>query len=618
MNKFTKHSIITACVVVLTTGIIMPSTLFAATSPSLGSEAVYGIVSDTYTNTLNAGTQTIINGAVCYTTPPGTAPVTITGATVVPCDPLTAGPDQIAALANINGQACVSIGAGAVDLNAITVGANPPGTFPPGCYTSGGAMNIVLSTTVTLSGVGTYIFRPGGGITTGQDSLVTLAGGASACDVFWAPNGNTTLGANTAPTLVVPTFVGNILNIAPNFISIGHFAHLLGRALAFGQTVTTDSNTITVPTCPVAPAPAPAPSSARDGTINVVKVVINDNGGTKTISDFPLSVNGRLVLSGVTNTFTAPAAVYNVRETGNANYTQTFSGDCDVAGRIGLNPGENKFCIITNDDIGAPIVVPPIPPLIDVVKVPSPLALPGGPGPVAYTYTLRNIGTVPVTDITMVGDTCSPIVLSAGDTNADAKLDVSETWVYRCATALSKTHTNTVVTTGWANGVSAVDITSATVVVGLPVVPPLIHVTKIPSPLALNAGGGMVTYTQRVTNPGTVALSNVVLYDDKCSPVQYVSGDANGNSKLEPTETWIYSCKANLTRTTTNTVVANGEANGLVARDLAVVTVIVTAPGLPNTGISPEWKSTLWNIVVLSILLCGAIFIVTVLRKRKI
>jgi hypothetical protein len=41
--------------------------------------------------------------------------------------------------------------------------------------------------------------------------------------------------------------VGNILDAAG--ITIGHFANLTGRALAFGGTVTTDADTITVPTC---------------------------------------------------------------------------------------------------------------------------------------------------------------------------------------------------------------------------------------------------------------------------------------------------------------------------------------------------------------------------------
>jgi len=107
-------------------------------------------------------------------------------------------------------------------------------------------MNVTLSTTVTLNGAGVYVFRPGGALNTGANSSVVLAGGACASDVFWAPVGATTLGANAAlsPT---PTFVGNILDAAG--ITIGHFANLTGRALAFGGTVTTDANTITVPIC---------------------------------------------------------------------------------------------------------------------------------------------------------------------------------------------------------------------------------------------------------------------------------------------------------------------------------------------------------------------------------
>jgi hypothetical protein len=110
-------------------------------------------------------------------------------------------------------------------------------------------MNVTLSTTVTLSGQGVYVFRPGGALNTGANSLVRLANGACASDVYWAPIGATTLGANAAlsPT---PTFVGNILDAAG--INIGHFANLTGRALAFGGTVTTDAVTITVPTCSTA------------------------------------------------------------------------------------------------------------------------------------------------------------------------------------------------------------------------------------------------------------------------------------------------------------------------------------------------------------------------------
>ena len=342
----------------------------------------------------------------------------------------------------------------------------------------------------------------------------------------------------------------------------------------------------------------------------VNKIVINDDGSVKIISDFSLFLDGNGVTSGVATATTV--GLHTVSETADSGYTTVIGGDCTADGKITLALGDVKICTVTNDDI-APVVppssggrsryVPPVPPLIDVVKVPNPLVLPAGSGPVAYTYTLYNIGTVPVTNITMVDNSCSPITLVSGDINTDAKLDVDEIWKYTCSATLSATHTNIVTTTGWANGINAIDIANATVIVGVPVVPPLIHVTKVPNPLALSAGGGMVTYTNKVTNPGTVALSNVRLTDDKCGPVKYISGDTNGDSKLDTTETWVYTCQAELAKTTVNTVTANGEANGLTARDFAITTVVVAAavPNLPDAGFIPAESVLSWPIAMISI-----------------
>src|SRR3989344_4524619 len=577
-------------------GLALPLTALAATTPSLGQATTYGVLGSTYSN---ATGPTTITGDVGFTTGPAVTPLG-THANYGSGAPYSAaGSAQSTALSNLNDQflaSCTSLGA-AVNLDNVT--GHTTGIYTPGCYSSTGAMNITTGQTVTLNGAGTYKFSPNGALTTEANTTVTVTGGASACDVFWIPTAATTLSAVTA-------FKGTVIDDAG--ITIGDAVTWIGRALSFASTVTTPNTnaTITVPsTC--ATAPGSGGGGQQYGNINVVKTVINDSGGTKTVADFPLFVNGSPVVSGVTNSFPAPAGVYTVTETGNANYTQSFSGGCDSNGRMALNQGDNRFCVITNDDIGPPTAV--VPPLIDVVKVPSPLALPAGSGPVTYTYTLKNIGTVPVTDITMVGDTCSPIVLASGDTNADKKLQVNETWVYRCSTTLSATHTNVVTTTGWANGISAVDIASATVVVGTSAVPPLIHVPKVPSPLTLPAGGGTVTYTEKISNPGTVALSGVSISDDKCSPVTYVSGDTNANKKLEATETWTYTCRANLTRSTTNTVTVSGDANGLTARDYAIATVLVAAPGLPNTGLPPfiadmPW----WGITLLAVIVAAALF----------
>lgn len=588
-------------------GLVGPMTAFAATNPSLGAAATFSILAQTGitgTGTISGnvenngiaaaitGLTTAMVGGTIYSSNGGSTTGSPPAATTVR-DVAVQNNASTAYSSTIPGLGIEGTPIVGAELNGITRG--------PGVYDLAGAVITLSGGVLTLDGPGTYIFRTTGNLT--SSGSINFINGARACDLFW--------NVGTDATINGTSFAGTIL--ASTGIHFGAGVTLDGRALAVGADVTLLGTTISGPSC----AAAPAQGGASGGNINVVKVVINDNGGTKTVSDFPLFVDGGPVTSGVTYNF-PENRVYNISETSNAQYKSTFSGDCTSDGHLNLNPGDNRFCVITNNDIGAPIVVPPVPPLIDVVKVPSPLSLPNGPGLVKYTYTLRNIGTVPVTNITMVGDTCSPIVLVSGDTNNDAKLDLNEAWVHTCSTTLTATHTNNVVATGWANGLSATDIASATVVVGAPLVPPLIHVTKLPSPLALKAGGGLVTYTEKITNPGTVALSHVSLVDDKCAPMKFISGDANSNNLLETTETWTYTCQSNLTQTTTNTAIAAGEANGMNVRDFAIATVVVAdvIPKLPNTGFFSDGQNTSWGIAALSSLFAVSL-VLYVIRKKK-
>jgi len=353
MKKLTKYKkcykslTIIVLIVSLMVGIFAlngPTPVFAATSPDLGENSTYGIISSTYTNSLNAGLETAIDGDICYTTGPGTAPISISGATVVPCADAR-GTDQSTALADLNAQADL-------DCNNLGVNVVLSGTYIPGCYESSGTMNITTGTTITLNGAGTYIFRSGGAITTEANSIVALTGGATAADVFWVPNGHVVIGANSS-TSAEPTFVGNIIqnSLAAFDVTIGHFVNLRGRVMAFGRTVTTDSVTITVPDAAV---------------LHVIKQVTNNNGGTAAISDFNLhvklsgtDVNGSPAV-GVASpgrSYSLSAGTYVVSEDANAQYTATIGGDCATNGTITLAAGENKTCTITNDDIAPQLTV---------------------------------------------------------------------------------------------------------------------------------------------------------------------------------------------------------------------------------------------------------------------
>ena len=623
MKKFNKNSIVVVAVGILSmVGLVSPASVFAASTPTLGTASTYGIVSDTWTNSLNAGLETAINGNVCYTTPPDTAPVSINGITVTPLSqavvPCINGAAQSTALANLNSQACTSLGANVV----------LSGTYTPGCYSSSGTMDIALSTTVTLDGPGTYIFRSGGALTTGANSKVVLVNGASASDVFWTPTGLALIGANSA-TSPTPTFVGNIIAdaLGSTGVTLGHFAHLLGRVLAFGHTVTTDSNTITVPT-----------------TLRVIKTVINTSGGTAVSSDFTIhvksagvDVSGSPQLGAATpgTAYSLSVGTYVVSENVNPSYTAIFSGDCNSSGSVILALGDSKTCTITNTDTPPP----PTPsstggstfsplPLINITKIPSPVALPLGAGVVNYTYTATNIGPVAMSNVWVKDNKCSQVNFVSGDTNNNSWLDLSEAWIYRCTKTVSQTETNTATARGFYNGWDTYDTANATVVVGSAVTPPLIHLVKKPNVSVLPIGGGAVTYAYTVTNPGTAPLSNVSITDDKCTGlpgrVTGHPGDINSNNLLESNETWSFTCQTNITQTTTNIGTAVGYANGLTAVDFSSATVVVpevlgATVGFPNAGFPPERGNTLWFVATL----IGVIALVSttlkvVLKKRTV
>lgn len=134
---------------------------------------------------------------------------------------------------------------------------------------------------------------------------------------------------------------------------------------------------------------------------------------------------------------------------------------------------------------------------------------------------------------------------------------------------------------------------------------PGIQITKSASATALTSGPGSVTYTYKVTNPGTNPLSNVVVTDDKLSPVTYVSGDANSDGLLQPGETWVYTGAMRLTATTTNTATATGSSGETTATDTASVRVVVstvTGGQIPKTA--TPWYNAL--VAGTALMLLGA------------
>ena len=95
--------------------------------------------------------------------------------------------------------------------------------------------------------------------------------------------------------------------------------------------------------------------------LNVIKTVINDNGGTAVASNFTMSVTGTEVslssfpgAAGPAGTLVGlDAGSYSVGETAVFGYAGSPSDDCTGT----INIGETKTCTITNDDIQPKLIV---------------------------------------------------------------------------------------------------------------------------------------------------------------------------------------------------------------------------------------------------------------------
>jgi hypothetical protein len=110
-------------------------------------------------------------------------------------------------------------------------------------------------------------------------------------------------------------------------------------------------------------------------------------------------------------------------------------------------------------------------------------------------------------------------------------------------------------------------------------------VIKSASPTLINAGDP-VTYTFNVVNTEDVNIINVVLTDDKLGVIAGPSSGDDGDSVLEPGETWVYTKTVNVDETTTNVATVEGdnsEANQhLVATSNAVTVTVTGGEGVPE------------------------------------
>jgi len=499
-----------------------------------------------------------------------------------------------------------------------TVGANFDTITVPTCSAGSSIIRVIKN-----------VINNNGGLATADDFSTTISG----------------------VTTAVPTAAGAAFPGVDNVLtSTGAYSVDEGAHVGYAKTLSAGcSGTIVagqIKTCTIT-------NDDQLASLTLNKIVINNNNGHLSESNWTLTATGPTSISGpgatgstdVVSNGSFLAGTYVLTESGDSTgysastWTCTKNGGSAVTGAsVTIAPGEATVCTITNDDIapsgGGPT---PIVPLIGILKVPTPLALPNGSGSVTYNYTVWNVGKQrALVSVTVVDDKCGPVAYVSGDTNKNFKIEADEIWKYSCTATLTKTTTNTAVATGYSDDPYhqiAVATTIATVVVGVPapLVAPLINVVKVPSRLtAFPFGGGDVVYTYTVTNPGVVAMHNITVTDDKCSPVTRVSGDTNGDGVFDTNETWTYTCQVNVPVTTKNIATAKGEANGFTAVGYAFADVLVmyesgqvpviqlpvqVAPGFPKTGVPIQNNNV---AVIISVIVLVATSLFGVYRLRKV
>jgi large repetitive protein len=96
----------------------------------------------------------------------------------------------------------------------------------------------------------------------------------------------------------------------------------------------------------------------QEGTLTVIKHVVNDNGGGASAGDFTIGLNdaGNTTFSGdeggTQNTF-VDGYGYDVTESGPSGYDATYVGDCTGS----IEAGVDKTCTVTNDDVAPKLTV---------------------------------------------------------------------------------------------------------------------------------------------------------------------------------------------------------------------------------------------------------------------
>jgi len=213
----------------------------------------------------------------------------------------------------------------------------------------------------------------------------------------------------------------------------------------------------------------------------------------------------------------------------------------------------------------------------DADETPGPTIKSGTP--VTWTYTIRNMGNVALSDVQVEDDMTSvePVYM-VGDNNDNTLLDLGEIWVYQ-AIGTTASYNDTVVEASdpshYMGGAIALGV--ATTVNGLAGE----SVSVQPN--------SSVTFQYAVSNQGVQSLNITSIDADQCSSIApmldisgFNQGDGDQDSRLGIGETWLYECQMVVTQEVVNNVVVEGQTVEGIVADSGEGTVRITLEDVPT------------------------------------
>lgn len=279
------------------------------------------------------------------------------------------------------------------------------------------------------------------------------------------------------------------------------------------------------------------PALAYEGQIVGYTFLVTNTGDT-TLFNVGIADNIATNESCLANTL-APAAsttctaIYLILIPTTANVINTvIASGTDILNRTVTNTDNHTLDVIH--------------PSINVIKTGPATAHEGDQ--ITYTFTVTNTGDTPLSSNTVNDNVAGGAVYQSGDTNNDAKLDTTETWIFTKQYTIPTPQVADVVNTATACGFDPIQAANPQQA-GQPVCDSDTHTLDVLHPginvvktgPATGQIGDNVTYTFTVTNTGDTPLSSVEVSDNIAGDATYVSGDTDVDTELDLTETWTFS-----------------------------------------------------------------------------